>query len=134
LHRSQADRENSTQNKIVFCCYLLAAPPPIRHGHARKRIHSEIVGIAAHGKSPTSSSDPPRELTLTADEERIEIPVKEAARYGHEVEDFAEGILQKRTLSLAETQWNAENLDRLLAAKCGLSKTAKWDKVKAPQW
>jgi hypothetical protein len=29
-------------------CFFLASRPPIRHYRARKRIPSEIVGIAAH--------------------------------------------------------------------------------------
>ena len=57
-------------------------------------------------------------LMLTVGEERSQIPVAASDRYRHEVEDFAEAILQERApqFTLIETLRNAEVLDRLMAA------------------
>jgi predicted dehydrogenase len=62
--------------------------------------------------------DPAGALTLTVGEERSQIPVAASDRYRHEVEDFAEAILQERApqFTLIETLRNAEVLDRLMAA------------------
>jgi len=67
---------------------------------------------------PDTFFDSPGALTLTAGEERHEIPVAASDRYRLEVEDFADAILQPRAprLGLAETQRNMEILDRLQAA------------------
>ncbi len=86
--------------------------------NAQKRVHSEIIGTGGVLEIPDTFLDNPGMLTLTTGEERREIPVAESDRYRHEVEDFADAILQEHAprLSLAETQRNMEILDRLQAA------------------
>jgi predicted dehydrogenase len=86
--------------------------------NAQKRVHSEIIGTAGVLEIPDTFFGNAGALTLTAGEERREIPVAESDRYRLEVEDFADAILQNRAplLGLAETRRNMEILDRLRAA------------------
>jgi predicted dehydrogenase len=86
--------------------------------NAQKRVHSEIVGIKGALEVPDTFFDNAGSLVLTVGEERREIPVAPSDHYRLEVEDFADAILQNRAphFSLAETQRNAELMDRLFAA------------------
>lgn len=86
--------------------------------NAQKVVRSEIVGTQGALDIPDTFFDNPGVLTLSAGQERREIPVAESDRYRLEVEDFADAILQKRAprLGLAETQRNLEVMDRLQAA------------------
>jgi predicted dehydrogenase len=86
--------------------------------NAHKRVHSEIIGTQGVLEIPDTFFDNAGFLILTVGEERREIPVAQSDRYCLEVEDFADAILQKRTprFSLAETQRNAEAMDKLFAA------------------
>ena len=86
--------------------------------NAHKRVCAEITGTLGVLEIPDTFFDPAGALTLTVGEERREIPVAASDRYRHEVEDFADAILQKRApqFSLTETLRNAEVMDRLRAA------------------
>jgi xylose dehydrogenase (NAD/NADP) len=86
--------------------------------NSQRRLFSEIVGTKGVLEIPDTFLDNAGMLTLTTGEERREIPVALSDRYRLEVEDFAGAILEKRPpqFSLAETQRNAEVMDRLLAA------------------
>ncbi|MBC7368542.1 MAG: Gfo/Idh/MocA family oxidoreductase [Undibacterium sp.] len=89
--------------------------------NAHKRIGAEIVGTEGVLEITDTFFDPAGALVLTRGEERTEIAVAESDRYRAEVEDFAAAILEGRApaFGLAETQRNAEVLDRLLAASRG---------------
>jgi D-xylose 1-dehydrogenase (NADP+, D-xylono-1,5-lactone-forming) len=86
--------------------------------NAQKRVFSEIVGTRGVLEIPDTFFDNAGALTLSVGEERRTIPVAASDRYRLELEDFADAILDGRApqLSLAETQRNAEVMDRLLAA------------------
>jgi D-xylose 1-dehydrogenase (NADP+, D-xylono-1,5-lactone-forming) len=86
--------------------------------NAQRRVHSEIVGTTGALEIPDTFLDNASSLVLVSGEERREIPVTQSDRYRLEIEDFADAILQKRgpQHSLAETQRNAELMDRLIAA------------------
>ena len=85
---------------------------------AHKRVGSEIIGTKGVLEVPDTFFDNAGSLTLTAGEERREIPVAASDRYRLEVEDFCNALREGRAprLGLAETLRNAEVLDRLLAA------------------
>jgi len=90
--------------------------------NAQKRIHSEIIGTQAALEVPDTFFDNAGDLVLTTGDERKLIHVEQSDRYRLEVEDFAEAILRGTTphLSVAETERNAEVMDRLFAlAGCG---------------
>ena len=86
--------------------------------NSHKRVTAEIVGSQGVLEIPETYFDETTPLILIAGDQRTEIPVEASDRYCREVEDFADAILQKRPphFSLAETQRNAEVLDRLFAA------------------
>ena len=86
--------------------------------NAHQRVRAEIAGTLGVLEIPDTFLDPAGALTLTVGEERREIPVAASDRYRHEVEDFAEAILQERApqFTLIETLRNAEVMDRLMAA------------------
>jgi predicted dehydrogenase len=83
--------------------------------NAQKRIYSEIVGDKGSLEIPDTFMGNAGSLVLAAGAERKEVPVVESDRYGLEVEDFADAVLQKRvpSFSLQETVRNAELMDRL---------------------
>ena len=87
-----------------------------------RRVGAVVMGTDGVLEVPDTFFDPAGALALTRGGERTEIPVGPSDRYRAEVEDFAEAILQDRSprLGLAETQRNAEVIDRLLAASCAL--------------
>lgn len=86
--------------------------------NAQKQVHSEIVGTRGALEIPDTFLDNAGSLVLIVGEERREIPVAQSDRYRLEVEDFADAILRQRAphFSLAETQRNAEVMDKLFAA------------------
>jgi len=86
--------------------------------NAQKRVCSEIIGTQGALEIPDTFWDQAGTLTLTTGEECREIPVEQSDRYGLEVDDFADAVLNRRTprLSLAETLRNMEVMDRLFAA------------------
>lgn len=86
--------------------------------NTQRRVHSEIVGTRGALEIPDTFFDNAGSLILTTGEERREIPVARSDRYRLEIEDFAGAILQKRAprLGLAESERNAEVMDRLRAA------------------
>jgi len=86
--------------------------------NAQKHVMAQIVGTKGILDIPETYFDLAGSLTLSFGEERQEIPVTKSDRYRHEIEDFADAILQGRppACGLAETLRNAEVLDRLFAA------------------
>lgn len=86
--------------------------------NAHKRIAAEIVGTRGVLEVPDTFLGDAGALTLTADEERREIPVAASDRYRLEIEDFSAAVLERRAprLGLAESLRNAEVTDRLFAA------------------
>ena len=86
--------------------------------NAHRHVCAEIVGTEGVLEIPDTYFDNPGPLNLTLGAERREIPVAASDRYRHEVEDFADAILQSRPpqFSLAETLRNAEVLDAIFAA------------------
>ena len=86
--------------------------------NAQKRISAEIIGTKGLLEVAETFFDNAGSLVLTCGEERREIPVALSDRYRAEVEDFADAIRRDRAplFGLAETQRNAEVLDRLLTA------------------
>jgi predicted dehydrogenase len=86
--------------------------------NAQRSVGAEIAGTQGVLQVPETFFDNPGSLILTQGDARREIAVAASDRYVHEVEDFAESILQRRPprLGLAESLRNMETLDRLLAA------------------
>ncbi|HEX9785858.1 MAG TPA: Gfo/Idh/MocA family oxidoreductase [Opitutaceae bacterium] len=86
--------------------------------NAHKRIAAEVVGTQGVLEIPDTFLDNAGALTLVQGEERREIAVAACDRYRLELEDFSDAVLQRRPprLGLAESQRNAEIMDRLFAA------------------
>jgi len=64
--------------------------------NAHRRVLAEIIGTHGMLEIPDTYFDNPGPLTLTLGEERREIMAAKSDRYRHEIEDFADAILQNR--------------------------------------
>lgn len=86
--------------------------------NAHKRIAAEIVGTHGVLEVPDVFLDNAGALVLTTGDDRREIPVAASDRYRLEIEDFSAAIREQRApqLGLAESQRNAEVIDRMFAA------------------
>lgn len=86
--------------------------------NAHGRMFSEVIGTKGALEIPDTYLNDPGAMALTTGEGRREIAVTESDRYRAEIEDFAGAIQENRDplFSLAETQRNAEVVDRMIAA------------------
>ena len=86
--------------------------------NAQLRVFSEIIGTQGSLQIPATFFGVAGNLTLTAGDQSLDLPVPESDRYRLQAEDFADAILHKRPplLTPEETLRNIELLDRLHAA------------------
>ena len=107
---------------LVFSAILKYASGLVATAHcglnAHKRVVAEVVGTQGVLEIPETYFDDATPLVLIAGDQRTEIPVQASDRYGREVEDFSDAILQARRphFSLDESLRNAEVIDQLFAA------------------